>query len=151
MTWAARASARRLIDSQRSSRGRPVSSIATSERDRRSWSATVYAATIANESAASAGVPLLPRVAAATRTPMTRPMTATLHLVTRFVMEDLLESATEEAGEREGQRQRGQVSTGLDGVDGLARDAERVRELALAEPQALAETAHLVLHAVKLA
>jgi hypothetical protein len=37
----------------------------------------------------------------------------------------------------EGQRQRRQVLAGLDGVDGLARDAERGGQRALGEPLAL--------------
>src|ERR1035437_5688114 len=67
------------------------------------------------------------------------------------VMEEPLDRSTEEPGDGEGQRQGGQIAAGLDRVDRLARDAQLLRELALAEATALTLLAHLVGHGVKLA
>src|SRR5512142_2954371 len=105
---------------------------------------------MANVRAACHGLPLRLSSAAAIRTPSTSPTAGTNHLDS-VVMEDLLDAATEEARDGEGQWQRRQVASRLDRVDGLARDAQRLRELALAQAPLLAEPAHLVRHPVKVA
>ena len=47
-------------------------------------------------------------------------------------MEDILDPSTEQACDAERERQRRIESSGLDGVDRLARDAEMIGEIALA-------------------
>src|SRR3954447_20980482 len=64
-------------------------------------------------------------------------------------MEQLLDARAEEAGEADRERQGGQVAAGLDGVDGLSRDAQRGRQRALAELARGAEVADVVVHRCK--
>src|SRR3954453_1982450 len=66
-------------------------------------------------------------------------------------MEHVLHGPLEEARQRDGQRQRRRVALLLDGVDGLARDVHRLRELLLGELARRAEGTNVVAHDVKLA
>jgi hypothetical protein len=63
-----------------------------------------------------------------------------------LVGEDGFDGGGEEAGKLERQRKRGVVLAGLDGVDGLARDFEALREVGL-RPVALGtQNAEAVIH-----
>src|SRR5581483_3102855 len=73
------------------------------------------------------------------------------HLDLVVCMKDLLDGGLEEARERERQSQRGDVLPGLDRVDRLPRDAQRLRELALREACQRPPVPDVVPHRVKLA
>src|SRR5512143_1698704 len=103
---------------------------------------------MANDTTACQGLPFRPNSAAAISNPSTRPTAGTNHLLS-VVMEDLLDAAAEEARDGEGQRQRRQIATGLDRIDRLARDAQLLGELALAQAPPFSKLAHLVGHACK--
>src|SRR4051812_48674455 len=57
-----------------------------------------------------------------------------------------LDGRSEEAREGQRERERGEVAAGLDGVDGLAGDAERVGQRALREALGGAAVADVVAH-----
>ena len=61
-------------------------------------------------------------------------------------MEHLLDMGFEKAREIERETERRQVAPGLDCIDRLARDAERVAEGCLRESSAGAEAADVVFH-----
>src|SRR4249919_4087400 len=64
-------------------------------------------------------------------------------------IEDLLDGVGEVARERDRKRQRRRVPLGLDGVNGLPRDAHRLGELPLGQPRLAAELADPVSHVCK--